>query len=254
MVLLWIILKALASAAILVLFIIIAILFVPVRYRLNTGYEEKLSVYVKAQWLLRIFTFIYDTEAQPSFRIKIFGRISGHKHKFSRARKGRLVKGDSDSNIDKPEERKQKKEKITKKPADEKVSGDAGKRDIKGIWLKVKDYPYKEALVKKTWLFLKRTLRALSPRRAYAECRFGFDDPGATGIMLGAAHAALGTANLYKYIDVSAVFDRKYLYLKCRAEGSVSVWSLLWPLAAYALCRPVWVLWKPYIFRRRLKG
>jgi len=223
-----------------------AVLFVPVRYRLNAGYIDKLNVYVKASWLLRIFTVIYNTDAQPAFALQVFGRAG--------RRKAKRENNGSDADSSETKDIKQKKSKQAKQKKDKKVGDVPNKRGIKFYWRKFTDYQYKEALVKRTLLLVKRTVKALLPSQADGECRFGFEDPSATGMALGAAHALLGMTDSYSHVNIGAVFDRKFFYLQCRMSGKLSIWSLTWPLAAYALSRPVWIILKPLIFKKKSKG
>ena len=251
MVFIWI-LKALACVLTLVLLVLLTVLFVPVRYKLNAEYSEKIGVYLKASWLLRMFVLIYDTEVNPAVKLKILGRTGKNK------RKSKSGSEAGNKKRKKSEEKAESKQKSTKqKPAKQKSgSNEKGFKgwDKKELWRNFKDYPYKEPLIRKTLLFTKRLIKALLPSQADGECRFGFDDPGATGALLGAAHTVLGITNLYGHICVSGDFEKEYLYLKCNIAGKITLWSLCWPFAAYALSRPVWIIIKPMIFKKKTKG
>ena len=245
MIYIWI-LKALAYVFTFVLLIISVVLFAPIRYRLNADYKGKLGLHVKASWILRIFTLIYDTDFNPAFKLTIFGRTG-------RKKKDRHKKTHHDSDEDNQDIQKTEQESTeTQKEDDNAKRSKLG--DLKAHWHKVIDYPYKDLLVKKTLLFAKRFIKALLPTQADGECCFGFDDPSATGMLLGAAHAFLGITDLYNRVSISADFEKKYLYLKCHIAGKVTLWSLCWPFVAYALSKPVWIIIKPMIFKQKTKG
>ena len=244
MVFIWI-LKALACVLIVLLLIIMLILFAPIRYKLNAAYEDSLDMRITASWILRAFTFIYETGAEPVSKFKIFGR--------ARRKKGKSgpPNGDEAGKAKKPKGKKAKRHTDEDKEESDDKSKGRGIREILGKFM---DYPLKEALIKKTLLFIKRVLKAPRFKQADCACVFGFDDPSATGIALGAAHTALGLANLYRYVTVSADFEKKYLCLNCHIMGKITLWSLLWPFMAYTLSKPVWIILKPMIFKKRTKG
>ena len=255
---LWVILKALGCVLLFILFLMAVILFAPIRYKFHADYQDKLGVYVKASWIWRAITVIYDTGVSPALTLKIFGR---------RGRQPEKNKMDSDEKThsnrkkNKTEGKKAGKQKDKGKGSSPKggKQGDKSKEgsskggNLEEYWRRFREYPRKEALLKKTVLFMKRLLRALLPSKAEGECHFGFDDPSATGLVLGASHALLGAANLYDHIRVSADFENKAFNLKCRIAGKITLWSMFWPLAAYVLSKPVWIIIKPLIFKRKRK-
>jgi len=258
MIFIWII-KALAYVIVFILFILLVILLAPIRYNFNADYNDKLNMRIKASWILRAFIFVYDTDLKPAATIKIFGRTGQKKHKEKNSVSS--PDGISDSDADHYNRKKKKvnrnktknKDKANSRSTDDNEE-QSGKKDSKGLWDKFINYPYKDALVKKSLLLIKRLIKALLPGQAYGECRFGFDDPSVTGLLLGASHTLLGMVNLYNCIDISGDFDKKYLSLKCGIAGKITLWSLLWPLIAYMLSRPVRVIIKPVIFKNKMKG
>ncbi|MDR1558878.1 MAG: DUF2953 domain-containing protein [Clostridiales bacterium] len=236
-----------------VLIIITLALFSPARYRLRAGYDGKNEIFLKAAWLFHIFSVIYDTNASPAFKFNIFGRARKRKRKPADTERGY----DNESNIKKREELKENnnEEKSEENEEDEEKQSLIDKfNKWKGYWDKFLEYPYKSGLTEKTLLFLKRVLKAILPDRADGECRFGFEDPSLTGMLLGLAHAVRGRAGLYEHVRISADFEKKYLYLKCRASGKIRLWALLWPFLAYVLSKPVWIIIKPHIFKNKKKA
>ena len=244
-------LKALAYILVFILLITSIILFVPFRYKLNAGYQEKLDMHMKASWLWRIFTFIYDTDAAPAYKLRIFGRAGK-----TALKTGSAERRDDERKTKRNDDRKTKQDDDRKTKRNRKELGikNTLKENFKENWRKAADYPYKNALINKTVLLTKRLLKALLPSQADGECHFGLDDPGTTGVLLGAAHTLLGITDLYNHIHISADFEKKILTMKCHIIGKITLWSLLWPFIAYTLSKPVWIIIKPLIFRRRTKG
>ena len=234
----------LACLLALALFIAFLALSVPIKYRLNAVYNGKPDILIKAKWFFRIFTLTYETGGSPALKLKVFGRMPKHKGSVKSGSNGGSSGKGNDKNIGKEAD----EEETAKTSLVSRIN------EIKGHWNKFLEYKYKNLLVKKTLQLLKRLLKAIKPRYADGECHFGFDDPSVTGMLLGAAHALCGMAQLYRHIRLKADFEKKYLYFKCHAEGKIRLWSLLWPLVAYAVSKPVWIIIEPFIFKKRAKG
>jgi hypothetical protein len=234
------------------LFFALLALFSPIWYRLNAGYDGKKAILLRAAWLFRIFTVVYDTNAAPAFKFKICGRAGKRK----RRRPDAEPDSDNESENKKREQIKEENDGAETKEdeADEKLSIVDKAREFKENLDKVLEYPYKKRLIQQTLLLLKRVFKAILPNDADGEFRFGFDDPGLTGMLLGAAYAVRETTGLYERVRVSADFEKNYFYIKCRMEGKTRLWSLLWPFLAYAVRKPVWIIIKPLIFKKRAKG
>jgi len=246
-ILVWI-LKTLAIIIALILLVILLVLLTPVRYRLNADYKTDLSMYVKATWLLRIFTVVYDTNSTPVFKLKIFGREGLFK------RKSKQSKSYSDGSLSKIKKSKNKNNETQNNESEKKRRKTLDMSELTEKWHSINEYPYKDALIKKTILLIKRLIKALLPSHAEGQCCFGFDDPSTTGILLGAAHAFCGIADLYENLQISADFEKKYLDLKCGIAGRLRLGSFLWPLIVYTLSKPVWIIIKPMIFSKKTKG
>ena len=248
MIFLWLLkILALTLVCLLALAFLLFLLVVsaPIIYRLKAGYAGKPDIRFNAKWILRIFTVNYDTSNTPAFTIRICGRA---KHKLKKAKpvseKGKSSnskKRNNDPETDAGEDKK-------------KVSLIDNVKKAGEAWDKFTDYPYKRRLVNQTILLVKRLIKGILPREIAGECCFGFDDPSLTGMLLGAAHALLGAAHLYNKIYVNADFEKEYLYLKCQSAGKIRLWSILWPLIAYAVSKPVWIILKPLVFKKQAKG
>jgi hypothetical protein len=245
------------SVLALALFVILLLLIVPIRCRLNADYNGKPDIQFEARWLFRIFTIIYSKSGIPLLTLKVFGISVKRRHKPPKKKLTDTDKviANNDEAFDYNNEGIEHptvKGKMTED--DEKPSSVIKKKRLKENWDKFIAYPYKEMLVNKTILLLKRLIKATKPKDGDVECCFGFEDPSVTGILLGAVHALCGACCLYKYIRITADFEKEYLYLKCRLEGSIRLGSLVWPLIAYIVSKPVWILVKPLIFKKKEKG
>jgi len=238
----------------LVLLIILALLFVPIRYYINLNHSGKQKIYLKASWLFRIFKFNYDNTVIHKSTLKIFGiSVSGRKPKSKRRLKEKKVSDFiktvvSDDEAGNDEIMSEQPTDWAKQFKEEDTSSEEKGNGLRENWDKFKSYPYKEMLVSNTILLLKRLIRPLKPKNASLKCTFGFDDPSATGALLGAAHAVCGICDLYDHVSISADFDKKCLNYECHAEGKIKVWSLTWPFVVYAFSKPVWFFLKPFIF------
>ena len=250
MLVIWFI-KVFVLILILTLFIAMLILFVPVQYRLNADYNEKLDILIKAAWFLRIITITYDSGKSPSFRLRIFGIVGKNKTKpkntqtdSEKSKKRKRIKHpkEKDENPDKEDIKDKKKNNFFRKIS-----------FLMDKLIKIFDYPYKTLLINRTSKLLKRLIKAFIIKNADVECDFGFDDPSKTGMLLGAAHALCGITHSYKYVRINADFEKEYLYLKSYMEGKFTIWSLFWPLVAYVVNKPVWILLKPYFFTKKRK-
>jgi len=247
----------------LVLLITLALLFVPIRYNINLNYRGKQEIYLKASWLFRIFKFNYDNTVVRKSTLTIFG-IYVRRRKRKRRLKEKKV---SDLNktivsedeaiycdmVGSDEIMSEQSTDWAKHLQEEDSSSKEKVNRLKENWDRFKSYPYKEMLVSKTKLLLKRFIKPLKPKEAKLKCSFGFDDPSATGALLGAAHAICGICDLYDHVTITADFEKKCLNYECRVEGKIRVWSLTWPLVVYLISKPVWFFLKPMIFNRYRK-
>ena len=249
----------------LVLLITLALLFVPVRYKLNLNYSGKQEIYLKVSWLFRLFKFNYDNTIERKSTLYIFGiYVRRRKSKRRRRLKEKKVSDFKKTVVDKDEgidfDKVGRDEKVSEYSADwakhlqeEDTSSKEKMNGLKENWDKFKSYPYKEMLVNKTKLLLKRLIKPLKPKEANLKCSFGFDDPSTTGALLGAAHAICGICGLYNHVSITADFEKRCLNYECHVEGKIRVWSLTWPIVAYLLSKPVWFFIKPLIFNRYRK-
>jgi hypothetical protein len=136
---------------------------------------------------------------------------------------------------------------------DIKEDSDGEPEEKKGVIQRVKDFieiKEKEAIVSQAWLTLKRLLKAVIFKEFYAKTIFGFDDPSLTGVLLGAAYMIVTPLGLGEQILFDGDFENKRLFADVRVKGYTNLWSILWPLTAFAISKPVWPIIKPHLFKK----
>ena len=257
-----IILLALLGLLALLLLVLLLALFYPIGYRADADYDKRPYVTVRAWWLLHALSFAYvrDTGGEH-MRIRVLGKLMGGK----RARKA------GNGPAKKAEEREPVAVEITppekpagqpgtstkkaeKKTPEKKEKGPPWWEKLAAICrnaLAVLRYPERQDIQRRAWVMVKRLLRALLPKRLRLTGVIGFESPDQTGMAIGAIYAVLGMApELGSRVLIQGNFQEPCLALRLRARGCLTVWALLFPLARFALSKPVWKLLKPYIFHK----
>lgn len=236
----------LASIIGLLLFIIIVVVFVPVRYRVKASYKDKVNVNAHVSWLLGIVRVIYTLDDSSEMRIRIFGiSLSGNKSKKERPQKRKKQNKDLSDTI--PKETTSKETTSTSQDIIELVEDDVPEEPvkvedvttksskfsgrmsgIKGRFSSLKEMLTDEdnkAFVIFALAELKELLMHIKPRVLRLYVRFGTDDPGLTGMLTGYVAIAKAMFNLdATYIPV---FDEKVLELDMYAKGRIRAFNLL---------------------------
>ncbi len=246
----------LASIIGLLLFIIIVVVFVPVRYRVKASYKDKANVNAHVSWLLGIVRVIYTLDDSSEMRIRIFGiSLSGNKSKKERPQKRKKQNKDLSDTIPKETTSKETTSKDTTSKDTSSTSQDiielveddvpeepvkvedvttksskfSGRMSgIKGRFSSLKEMLTDEdnkAFVIFALAELKELLMHIKPRVLRLYVRFGTDDPGLTGMLTGYVAIAKAMFNLdATYIPV---FDEKVLELDMYAKGRIRAFNLL---------------------------
>lgn len=235
----------------LVLFILILVLFVPVRYRAEGFYKNgEYGVRAKGSWLLHIVTYIYILGDEDKSGLRIFGIKSGKKDKDEEPRKEKIIEGFNDDldvpvsqlmeesekepavtesfHEEKPEEKEQpvkdnkkKKEKKKRVKKSKNTSKKEGIYDrIKGYIeiIKTEEFKVGYELCKKQ---ISRLLKQVFPRKWEIKGSAGFEDPLNTGKLC----AALGVLYpwMHEHVKVTGDFESTNIDVRAYAKGRIYI-------------------------------
>ena len=238
------------------------LLFSRLRYDVHVDKGAKIRVSATAKWLMSLVRVDFRMmDAKRRLRIRVFGRTLG--------------RGKADEQEDSPEkpsptedeaakevasDAKHTVKKAAKKVADvaaeevEEQAVQSGESETEGFFARIKmfiHYPDKGLILSYTKDMLVRLLRALRPKRFKVSGVIGFEDPSVTGQVLGAVGVI--TALTGMDIVLRGNFEEKEITVRGVMAGKVTLWALLWPIARWALRKPIWKIVKPMLFRREKK-
>jgi len=153
----------------------------------------------------------------------------------------------------KPQEQKPKEHKATPKAHKREKFTDKCK-EAWHTFKEFKDYPDKSEILSQATLLLKRIITATMPDSLELRGRFGFEDPGSTGLATGAICAiAPFIPSRIKFL-AKPDFSQQIIELKLLVKGKISGISFVIPFCKFLFSEPVWKLARPLItkfFRRR---
>lgn len=96
---------------------------------------------------------------------------------------------------------------------------------------------------------IKRLIRALKPKSLNMDIEYGSDDPADTGIAL--AWTSILTLYFGDNVRVKGNFQEKVFNGIVNTEGKFTLWGILYPLAAFALSKPIrGIIWN-YLKNRK---
>jgi hypothetical protein len=240
----------------LVLFVLLIVLFVPIRYKADGFYKDSdYNVKAKASWLLHVVTVSFDLKASKEPVIKVFGiKLKGKKKKDEEAGETAeettedvTKEAKEETKEEAVEEIKEEKEESTDEQfSEETVKDEEDKRSEKkdkrskdkkefkseSVYDKIKGYvdiiksdEFKEsfALVKKQ---LCRLLKAILPRKWEINASLGFEDPSLTGYVC----AVSGAMYMWfrKHIHIVGDFDEEKIDAKAYFKGRIYIVVLVY--------------------------
>ncbi len=95
--------------------------------------------------------------------------------------------------------------------------------------------------VLRTLRFIRDMLRALAPRTVRGWIRFGFDEPGLTGVVFGLVQGLASQAGrLMRDVQFEADYAEPVLAGSVRGQWRVTPASVLWPIATYVSAPATW--------------
>ena len=232
----------------LVLFLVLLILFVPVRYYGGGFYFDKAyDAKVKATWLLHIISVSFDINREEKFIIKVFGFSKSDKEKKrSKKEKKKKTKKEVDSikkevvqtesstitqvtetskETSKESKKKTRKEKKEKKDQFSEDSKDEIKEKLQKYFDIINTRKFDEAfsLCKKQ---IRKLLKAILPKRWRIEGKLGFDDPSTNGKI------AVLLSVLYPFVSenikVKTSFEEEVIHVNCRFRGRIFIVTLVY--------------------------
>ena len=249
----------------LVLAVLLAVLFVPIRYEAEGSFKGEPAAKGRVSWLWRLFScqVVYDGEAEVSLRI--FGVKTGRKKEAADGAEEAPVSGsqpgeecpapempetcertsaeklESDAAKAAPEQpgaetetgkKRQKKKRIRQNPFQkikvtfQRICGKLKTAEEK--WQKLRDFLEKEEN-KNTFRLLKRQVirlfRHILPGKVSGKVRFGFEDPYTTGRILTYISPFYGWYG--RKIQVIPVFDEQVLEGEISLKGRIRIATLL---------------------------
>lgn len=231
-----------------VLVFLLAVLFVPVRYRVEGRYEETPFVQAKISWFLSALSVNIRYEEQKlTVKVKILGLLMKKKKKEKRLEQSvaaEIVREPAAEITDEP---------AVAKPSEEPEEKDGGagktmerektgKRKIEytnpHICDKIKEIGRKKEAFqaflrdeknKRAFDLIRRELlhmwKQIRPKKMSVSCHFGFEDPSVTGQVLaaGAAFYPLYRDKIRLYPD----FSQKVLMAEGNLRGRIRIFPLL---------------------------
>ncbi len=237
----------------LVLFVLLIVLFVPIRYKADGFYKDSdYNVKAKASWLLHVVTVSFDLKASKEPVIKVFGiKLKGKKKKDEEAGETAEETTEDVTKAAKEETKEEAVEEIKEESTDEQFSEETAKdeedkrsekkdkrsKDKKefkseSVYDKIKRYvdiiksdEFKESftLVKKQ---LCRLLKAILPRKWEINASLGFEDPSLTGYVC----AVSGAMYMWfrKHIHIVGDFDEEKIDAKAYFKGRIYIVVLVY--------------------------
>jgi len=235
----------------LVLLIAAAALFVPLRYRCKISKAEEISAFAKVTWLLHIFKFTFSYESGAKTEFTIFGKHVDMSASEEKALEQKKPAPEKKTSAIKSKSVPQKARASAQKPnaksnpkAKAQPSEPGVKERLKAIW----NYPGKKEIWRLVKKLLLRLLRALKPKQVRIRGELGLGDPAETG-KLFAWLSAIRIVPLD--IRLRPNFLESVQNIDFHLKGRLALWSLLWPLLAFALSKPIWKIIKSYIFKNK---
>ena len=237
----------------LVLFALLIVLFVPIRYKADGFYKDSdYNVKAKASWLLHVVTVSFDLKASKEPVIKVFGiKLKGKKKKDEEEGETAEETTEDVTKEAKVETKEEAVEEIKEESTDEQFSEETAKdeedkrsekkdkrsKDKKefkseSVYDKIKRYvdiiksdEFKEsfALVKKQ---LCRLLKAILPGKWEINASLGFEDPSLTGYVC----AVSGAMYMWfrKHIHIVGDFDEEKIDAKAYFKGRIYIVVLVY--------------------------
>ncbi|MBP5623496.1 MAG: hypothetical protein J6X36_01350 [Lachnospiraceae bacterium] len=237
----------------LLLFVLLIVLFVPIRYKADGFYKDSdYNVKAKASWLLHVVTVSFDLKASKEPVIKVFGiKLKGKKKKDEEEGETAEETTEDVTKEAKEETKEEAVEKIKEESTDEQFSEETAKDEedkrsekkdkrskdkkefksesvydkIKGYVDIIKSDEFKEsfALVKKQ---LCRLLKAILPRKWEINASLGFEDPSLTGYVC----AVSGAMYMWfrKHIHIVGDFDEEKIDAKAYFKGRIYIVVLVY--------------------------
>lgn len=237
----------------LVLFVLLIVLFVPIRYKADGFYKDSdYNVKAKASWLLHVVTVSFDLKASKEPVIKVFGiRLKGKKKKDEEEGETAEETTEDVTKEAKEETKEEAVEEIKEESTDEHFSEETAKDEedkrsekkdkrskdkkefksesvydkIKGYVDIIKSDEFKEsfALVKKQ---LCRLLKAILPRKWEINASLGFEDPSLTGYVCAVSGAMYMCFR--KHIHIVGDFDEEKIDAKAYFKGRIYIVVLVY--------------------------
>ena len=237
----------------LVLFVLLIVLFVPIRYKADGFYKDSdYNVKAKASWLLHVVTVSFDLKASKEPVIKVFGiKLKGKKKKDEEEGETAEETTEDVTKEAKEETKEEAVDEIKEKSTDEQFSEETAKDEedkrsekkdkrskdkkefksesvydkIKGYVDIIKSDEFKEsfALVKKQ---LCRLLKAIYPGKWEINASLGFEDPSLTGYVC----AVSGAMYMWfrKHIHIVGDFDEEKIDAKAYFKGRIYIVVLVY--------------------------
>ena len=237
----------------LALFVVIIVLFVPIRYKADGYYKDSdYNVKAKASWLLHIVSVSFDLKASKEPVIKVFGIKLKSKKKSDEEEQENIEEPVEEPTEEPPEDTKEeaaeeiKEEAAVEESVEETATDEEDKHSKKkdkkskdkkefkseSVYDKIKRYAdvlksdeFKEsfALVKKQ---LCRLLKAVLPRKWEINASLGFEDPSLTGYVC----ALSGALYMWfrKHIHIVGDFDEEKIDANAFFKGRIYIVVLVY--------------------------
>jgi len=286
-ILIWILLSPFILILVL-LFVIIFLCIMPIRYSVDIKKEDELKLFARVSYMFKLVSVVYALENEKSrLNIRVLWFKFGDDKKPKKRKKIKPVNAASSKEVvmrkledikietsGQAETRevtslkvdeKQKEPSIKKEAVNEAEEVNETETDekplgkIKNILNKIKavlTYPQGKTIIKLVFNALKKTGKILWPKYLDLTSEVGFGDPAATGYFIGGFEAVSGILKLRgkrRKLNIYGNFttDNFVWSIDAKAKGSISILRLSLPFILLIIKKPIRKLIKDILKRNK---
>lgn len=230
-------------------------LFVPISYHMEDGVAGRPRGTWEFSWLCRFLRVFYSyggVESVGRVVVKVLGFTLGRRKKARKAepspaeRKRSAPQREPDADETEPPELDEDETK--EEPPLRKFAIFHKIKRLYNDVMFVVQYPQRKEILSLTVTYAKKIWRALKPDSFRVRGEVGLGDPAQTGMALGMMSVV--SAFLELDVRISGNFEKAVLTIDTKADGKITLFSLLLPTVRYVFARPVWKVVRPVLFRK----
>ncbi|NLP46266.1 MAG: DUF2953 domain-containing protein [Epulopiscium sp.] len=252
----------------------ILVFVVPIHYEFTFEKWDQLMIQYKFTWFYSLIGYQYrwkqNDRQQNEFhilgwkrrkqvvlsKVKETAELPVEKsniHKEDLKRKKRRVKNQDKFSKEESKQNNDKKTMNFKERDETKIAGDDEEKEIDQKFWKnmMKEYPYKQALIKEVYCFCKNLIFYILPKQYHVSWEFGLEDPAQTGYMLGLV--SMVSPFCGENIHIRGNFQEEIMEGFISGEGKIRIGSIIKKMILFLWNPPIRTLIKMY-FKQRKEG